>query len=143
MTPLVQERTELVLDVAGPAVLDLTPEVAAWLGHMRARDGLLTVFLRHGSASLAIQDSVDPKLRAELFEALKHISFDASTYRYDAERPDGMPAHIRSILTSVSLSIPVFEHAMALGPRQGIVLVEHRARPLPRAVALHFIGSRN
>ena len=141
MTPLVQERTELTIEGAGPAMLDLTQRIGAWLAQVKARDGLLTVFLRHTSASLTIQENGDPKVRADLIDALGRLAPESSAYRHNAEGPDDMPAHIKSMLTSVSLSIPVFEHAMALGQWQSLYLIEHRRRAAPRSVLLHYIGS--
>lgn len=141
MTPLTQERLELTIEVAGPAMLDLTQKVAAWLERIRARDGLLTLFLRHTSASLTIQEHGDAKARTDLIEALQRLAPESSVYRHAAEGADDMPAHIKSMLTSVSLSIPVFERAMALGQWQSLYLIEHRRRGTPRSVLLHFIGS--
>ncbi len=141
MTPFVQERTELTFDIAGPAMLELTSEVAEWLARVKARDGLLTVFLRHTSASLTIQENGDPKARRDLIDALARLAPESSAYRHNAEGADDMPAHIKAMLTSVSLSIPVFERTMALGQWQAIFLLEHRKRPMPRSVLLHFIGS--
>ena len=143
MTPLVQERQELAIEVAGPAMLDITGRVSGWLRDRRARDGLLTVFLRHTSASLTIQENTDPKLRADLLQALDRLAPESSAYSHNAEGPDDMPAHIKTLLTSVSLSIPVFGGAMALGAWQGIFVIEHRQRRTERAVLLHFVGSRD
>jgi secondary thiamine-phosphate synthase enzyme len=130
MTPIEQQRTELTIDVAGPTLLDLTAKVSAWLEAIRARDGLLTIFLRNTSASLTIQENADPKVRADLIDALGRL-----------DGPGDMPAHIKAMLTSVSLSIPVFERVMALGPSQVLFLIEHRQRKTPRTVLLHYIGS--
>ncbi len=141
MTRLVQERGELTIDVAGPAIVDLTQQVGEWLTKMRARDGLLTAFLRHASASLTIQENADPKVRADLLDALEKLAPEASAFRGDADGRDDWPAHVKSMLTSVSLSIPVFERTMALGQWQGLLLIEHRRRVTPRTVLLHFIGS--
>ncbi len=143
MTPLVQERSELSFEIAGPAMLEITGRVAAWLASVRARDGLLTVFLRHTSASLTIQENGDPKVRDDLIEALQRLAPESSAYRHNTEGPDDMPAHIKALLTSVSLSIPVFDSVMALGAWQGIFLIEHRRRGTPRSVLLHFVGSRD
>ncbi len=143
MTPLVQERSELSFEIAGPAMLEITGRVAAWLASVRARDGLLTVFLRHTSASLTIQENGDPKVRDDLIEALQRLAPESSAYRHNTEGPDDMPAHIKALLTSVSLSIPVFDSVMALGAWQGIFVIEHRRRGTPRSVLLHFVGSRD
>jgi len=122
-------------------MVDVTPLVATWLESIGARDGLLTVFLRHTSASLTIQENASPSVRADLLDALAKLAPESSAYRHNTEGPDDMPAHIKAMLTSVSLSIPVFEHAMALGEWQGIFLIEHRKRSVPRAILLHYVGS--
>ena len=101
------------------------------------------MFLRHTSASLTIQENGDPKVRDDLIEALQRLAPESSAYRHNTEGPDDMPAHIKALLTSVSLSIPVFDSVMALGAWQGIFLIEHRRRGTPRSVLLHFVGSRD
>jgi secondary thiamine-phosphate synthase enzyme len=141
MTPILQHRTELTFDVGGPDMLELTAMIAKWLARINARDGLLTVFLRHTSASLVIQENGDPNVRTDLIDALKRLAPESSAYRHNAEGADDMPAHIKAMLTSVSLSIPVFEHTMALGQWQGVFLIEHRKRHIPRTVLLHYIGA--
>ena len=122
-------------------MVDITPKLVAWLHSFKARDGLLTVFLRHTSASLTIQENASPSARADLIEALNRLAPESSAYRHNSEGADDMPAHIKAMLTSVSLSIPVFEHSPALGQWQGVFVIEHRKRPAPRDVLVHFIGS--
>ena len=124
-------------------MVEVTAKIAAWLEIINARDGLLTVFLRHTSASLTIQENASPSVRADLIDALARLAPESSAYRHNCEGPDDMPAHIKAMLTSVSLSIPVFEHSMALGQWQGIFLIEHRKRSTPRAILLHYVGSCN
>jgi secondary thiamine-phosphate synthase enzyme len=141
MTPLLQMHHEFAVEVNGPAMVDVTATVAAWLKQVAARDGLLTVFLRHTSASLTIQDSASSNVHADLLEALARLAPESSAYRQNCEGGDDMPAHIKAVLTSVSLSIPVLGGAQALGPRQGIFLIEHRKRSTPRSIVLHFVGS--
>lgn len=141
MHALAQHHHELSLDASGPGMVDITPNVADWLHSINARDGLLTVFLRHTSASLTIRENTSPEVRDDLLAALDTLAPENSAYRHDAEGPDDMPAHIKAMLTSVSLSIPVFERAMALGTWQGIFLIEHRKRTQSRATLLHYIGS--
>ena len=141
MIPLIQQHHELTIEAAGPSMLDVTAKVLAWLTSFRARDGLLTVFLRHTSASLTIQENASPSARADLIDALNRLAPESSAYRHNSEGPDDMPAHIKALLTSVSLSIPVFGGALALGTWQGVFLIEHRKRPSPRAILLHFVGS--
>lgn len=122
-------------------MVEITKTIAGWIGEISARDGLLTVFLRHTSASLTIQENASLDVRADLINALARLAPESSAYRHNDEGPDDMPAHIKAMLTSVSLSIPVFEGSMALGTWQGIFLIEHRKRSSPRAVLLHFVGS--
>lgn len=141
MTPLVQERHEFTVKADGPVMVEITAQVAAWLSSITARDGLLTVFLRHTSASLTIQENAASSVRADLIDALARLAPESSAYRHNCEGPDDMPAHIKAMLTSVSLSIPVFESSMALGTWQGIFLIEHRGRATPRAILLHYVGS--
>jgi secondary thiamine-phosphate synthase enzyme len=140
MTPLIQERQELAIDASGPAMVEITAQAAAWIASIGARDGLLTVFLRHTSASLTIQENRDTTVRADLLAALARLAPEGAGYRHSAEGIDDMPAHIKTMLTSVSLSIPVFEGALALGTWQGIYLIEHRKRRSTRKIILHFVG---
>jgi len=141
MTPVVQRHHEITIEADGPVMIEVTKQIADWVASIAARDGLLTVFLRHTSASLTIQENASPAVRADLIDALSRIAPESSAYRHNAEGPDDMPAHIKTMLTSVSLSIPVFEGSLALGPWQGIFLIEHRKRSTPRALLLHYVGA--
>ena len=140
MQLLSQHHHELTVSATGPGMLDITAAIADWLHSINARDGLLTVFLRHTSASLTIQENASPEVQKDLLAALEKLAPENSAYRHNDEGPDDMPAHIKAMLTSVSLSIPVFQHAMALGTWQGIFLIEHRRRQQPRSTMLHFVG---
>jgi secondary thiamine-phosphate synthase enzyme len=125
----------------GRGLVDITAEVAAWVRAAGLRIGLLTVFIRHTSASLTIQENADPDVLADLdafFARL--VRDDPSLYRHTAEGPDDMPAHIRAALTQTSLSIPVVEGRLALGTWQGIYVFEHRTSPHRRQVVLHLSG---
>lgn len=102
--------------------------------------GLLTLFVRHTSASLTIQENADPSVRPDLLDALDRLAPRSHAYRHAQEGPDDMPAHIRSMLTDVSLQVPVSEGRMALGTWQGIYLLEHRDAPHRRQVVLHYLG---
>lgn len=125
-------------------MIDITASVAAWVHSVKARDGLLTVFLRHISASLTIQESADEHLRAGVLKMLGSLAPDHSAHgRMHAAADDGVLDPIKALLTSVSLSIPVFENTMALSPWQGIFLIEHRRRLAPRTIALCFVGSHH
>lgn len=105
------------------------------------RTGLLTLFCRHTSASLVIQENADPDVRADVEAWFEHIAPEApGRYLHDTEGPDDMPAHIKSALTGVQLSIPLGEGRLALGTWQGIYLFEHRTAPHRREVVLHLLG---
>lgn len=125
----------------GRGLLEITDQVVAWLGQRSVNSGLLTVFCRHTSASLLIQENAAREVRSDLeafFESL--APEDSTRYAHDDEGPDDMPAHLRTALTGVQLSIPVIEGRLALGTWQGIYLFEHRRRPHQREIALHVLG---
>lgn len=137
-----QEQTRLTVATAGPGLYEITGEAADWLAALEAGAGLLTLFCRHTSASLTIQENADPDVQADLDAFFKRlVPEDPALYRHGQEGPDDMPAHIRSALTDVSLSIPVSEGALTLGTWQGIYLFEHRANPHRRQVVLHYVGT--
>lgn len=122
-------------------LLEITREVAAWTSRQGVRTGLLTLFCRHTSASLLIQENAALEVRSDLEAFFEEIApEDPSRYAHDDEGPDDMPAHLRTALTQVQLSIPLIGGALALGTWQGIYLFEHRRRPHAREVALHLIG---
>lgn len=130
----------LEIATSGEGLYEITGEVA---GHLPRADGLLTLFVRHTSCSLLVQENADPDVPADLQGFLRRLvppGDDASMrwLTHVAEGPDDMPAHIRAALLPVSLSIPVAAGRMRLGRWQGIYLVEHRRRPHRREVALHF-----
>jgi len=136
-----QVRHELSLGTDGPGLYEITGEVAAWVGAQGMGAGLLTLFCRHTSASLTIQENADPDVRRDLetfFERL--VKEDPGLYRHTAEGADDMPAHIRSALTNVQLSVPVAGGRAQLGTWQGVYLFEHRRRPHRRRVLLHLLG---
>jgi secondary thiamine-phosphate synthase enzyme len=136
-----QAHHRLTVATAGPGFTDLTRDVAAWLSSIRAADGLLTLFIRHTSASLTIQENADPDVLRDLADALDRMAPRTHPYRHDTEGPDDMPAHIRSMLTSISLSVPVLGGKAVLGTWQAIYLIEHRDKPHNREIALHYVGS--
>ncbi len=136
-----QAHHRLSLPARGPGLHEVTREVTAWLAEQRIRDGLLTLFVRHTSASLLIQENADPDVQRDLesfFQRL--VPEDSHRYRHSAEGPDDMPAHIKGALTQTQLSIPVSDGRLALGTWQGIYLFEHRRAPHRRELALHLIG---
>jgi len=116
--------------------------VRKWLADSDAGNGVLTIFLRHTSASLTIQENADPDVLADLAGALDRLAPEYAGYKHDIEGPDDMPAHIKSMLTATSLTIPVLSGDLALGTWQGVYLIEHRARPHRREAVLHFLGTR-
>jgi secondary thiamine-phosphate synthase enzyme len=136
---LSQFTHRLEIRTRGKGFYPFTREVAAWLASTGAETGLLTVFIQHTSASLAIQENADPDVvldMADFFERL--VPEGDPRYRHTLEGPDDMPSHIRAALTQTSLSIPVLGGRMALGTWQGIYLFEHRAIPQRRSVVLHL-----
>lgn len=135
-----QAVDELTVETPGPGMTDVTGRISAWLGARGAGDGLLTIFIRHTSASLTIQENADPDVQHDLVDALDRLAPETAPYRHSAEGPDDMPAHVKSALTSTSLNVPVMSGRMALGTWQGIYVIEHRARPHRRSVVLHFSG---
>ena len=131
----------LSISTTKPGLLDVTELITAWLESQPVGNGLLTVFCRHTSASLLIQENAAPAVRADLERYFARLApEDPSAYAHDDEGPDDMPAHIRTALTQVQLSIPVIEGRLALGTWQAIYLFEHRRRPHARTLALHLIG---
>ena len=120
---------------------DVTRPVADWVRAQGIDEGLLTLFCRHTPASLLIQENAAPDARLDLELYFSRIApEDPGAYAHDDEGPDDMPAHLRSALTQVQLSIPLVGGELALGRWQGIYLFEHRRRPQPRSLALHLLG---
>ena len=136
-----QATDTLRVRAPGRGLLEITREVRAWVAAQGLRAGLLTVFCRHTSASLLIQENAAPEVRSDLEAFFEQIApEDASRYAHDDEGPDDMPAHLRAALTQVHLSIPLIDAQLALGTWQGIYLFEHRQRAPEREIALHLIG---
>ncbi len=136
-----QARHGLAVRTSGQGLYEVTRELAAWIAEIGITDGLLTVFCRHTSASLTIQENADADVQSDLEDFFKKlVPEDPRLYRHTIEGPDDMPAHIKSALTDVQLSIPVTGGRMALGTWQGIYLFEHRAHAHERKLALHLIG---
>jgi secondary thiamine-phosphate synthase enzyme len=139
---LEQSQHRLAVDTRGPGFTDLTSAIVAWLASIGAGDGLLTLFVRHTSASLTIQENADPDVLRDLAEALERTAPRGQRYHHSIEGPDDMPAHIRAMLTSTTLGIPVSAGKPVLGTWQAIYLIEHRDRPHRREVVLHYLGTR-
>ncbi len=137
-----QAQHALAIETRGPGFTDLTRQVGAWLGSIAAKDGLLTLFVRHTSASLTIQENADPDVLRDLAETLEKLAPRVARYHHSLEGADDMPAHIKSMLTATSLGVPVAAGKSVLGTWQAIYLVEHRDRPHTREIVLHFAGTR-
>lgn len=140
-----QAVTSLTVASPGMGLHDVTGPIADWVKAQGMAQGLLTVFIRHTSASLTIQENADPAVLADLSDYFLRIAplgppQGPGRYRHDDEGPDDMPAHIRTALTQTSLSIPLLNGRLALGTWQAIYLFEHRTRPHRRELALHLLG---
>ena len=138
---MVQLQHTLTVRAEGPGLQEVTAEIAAWLADQQVRIGLLTIFIRHTSASILIQENVAADVRHDLetfFDRL--VPEDTSLYRHDDEGPDDMPAHIKGALTQTHLQIPVARSQLLLGRYQGIFLFEHRRNPRTRELVLHLAG---
>ena len=136
-----QSQTSLAFDTRGRGLLEITRPVTEWTQSSEMQDGLLTLFIRHTSASLLIQENADPDVRGDLDRFLAQLVPDGDAlYRHRDEGPDDMPAHVRATLTAVQISIPLAGGRLALGTWQGIYVWEHRLRPHRREVALHLLG---
>ena len=131
----------LTVQTSGGGFIDLTREVGAFLRQVEAREGAVTVFIRHTSASLTIMENADPSVLRDLTTALSRLAPENAGWVHDTEGPDDMPAHIKTMLTSTSLQIPVLNGEMMLGTWQATYLIEHRSRPHAREVVLQFIGA--
>ena len=135
-----QGHHTLRVETAGKGLVDITGEVRGWAQQQGIREGLLTLFCRHTSASLLIQENAAPAARRDLEAYFERIAPEGAGYEHDDEGPDDMPAHLRAALTQTHLSIPLSGGKLALGTWQGIFLFEHRRARHRREVALHLIG---
>jgi len=137
-----QELREFVIPTRGRGLSEFTGQVVAWIRETAIRDGLLTLHVRHTSASLVIQENADPEVQRDLERFLTRLVPPGDPlFHHTSEGPDDMPAHVRAALTSTSLSIPVIAGQPALGTWQGIYLYEHRDAPQRRRVAAHLLGT--
>lgn len=132
----------LTVQTSGRGFTDLTAEATKFINEAHARDGALTLFIRHTSASLTIQENADPSVLVDLTTALSRLAPENAEWTHDTEGPDDMPAHVKTMLTGASLQVPVLNGRLALGTWQAIYLIEHRRRPHRREVVLQFAGSR-
>ena len=131
----------LTVQTTGPGFVDLTAEVAKFVREAGGREGAVTLFIRHTSASLTIQENADPSVLDDLMSALRRLAPEDAGWTHDTEGPDDMPAHVKTMLTASSLQIPVLNGGLALGTWQAVYLIEHRARPHRREIVLQFIGA--
>jgi secondary thiamine-phosphate synthase enzyme len=140
-----QAHGELRVATRGKGFYDITRDIRKWVAAQAIQNGLLTVFIRHTSASLTIQENADPDVRRDLGEFFERLAPEDTPqspqrYRHTTEGPDDMPAHIRAALTSTSISIPVQGGAIGLGTWQAIYVFEHRSDPEVRHILLHILG---
>jgi secondary thiamine-phosphate synthase enzyme len=133
--------SQLAVQTRGKGFVDLTSEVERFVRESNAKEGAVTLFIRHTSASLTIQENADPSVLTDLQTALSRLAPENAGWTHDTEGPDDMPAHVKTMLTSASLQIPVLNGEMALGTWQAIYLIEHRSRPHRREIVLQFIGA--
>jgi secondary thiamine-phosphate synthase enzyme len=133
-----QSLHRLTVNTEGQGLIEITAPIRQWVAAQRALTGLLTVWCRHTSASLLVQENADPDVRADLAAFFRRIVPEGAQYRHQDEGADDMPAHIKSALTQTQLSIPVDRGEPVLGTWQGIYLFEHRTAPHRREVVLHM-----
>jgi secondary thiamine-phosphate synthase enzyme len=142
VAPQLIASATLRVDTAGPGFTDITGNAVGFIDQISASEGALLVYLRHTSASLAIQENADPDVQSDLIAALDRLAPESAPWIHDVEGPDDMPAHVKAMLSGVSLHIPIIGGKLALGVWQAIYLIEHRRQPHSREVILQFIGSR-
>jgi len=131
----------LTIQTSGRGFLDITAEIARFARDAGAVEGQVTLFIRHTSASLTIQENADPSVLKDLTTALDRLAPENAGWSHDTEGPDDMPAHIKTMLTATSLQVPVMKSKLMLGTWQGIYLIEHRRRAHRREVVVQFVGS--
>ncbi|HYW64600.1 MAG TPA: secondary thiamine-phosphate synthase enzyme YjbQ [Bradyrhizobium sp.] len=131
----------LTVQTRAAGFVDLTRWVVEFLNEVAATEGAVSLFVRHTSASLTVQENADPSVLDDLMTALDRLAPQDAGWTHDTEGPDDMPAHVRTMLTATSLHVPVLDGRMALGTWQAIYLIEHRSRPHRRDVVLQFVGS--
>jgi secondary thiamine-phosphate synthase enzyme len=137
-TPEIIAAARLVVETKGQGFTEITREATRFLAQSRAKDGVFLIFMRHTSASLVIQENADPDVRTDLAAALARIAPDDAGWVHETEGRDDMPAHVKTMVTGVSLHVPVRAGALDLGTWQGIYVAEHRTRPHRRELVLRF-----
>lgn len=135
-----QATTILSVRTNGRGFTDITARLRGWVEEQGMREGLLTLFIRHTSASIIVQENADPDVLSDLMDAFDRLAPRGAAYRHSTEGADDMPAHIKAALTAVGTSIPLIDGHLALGIWQAVYLVEHRDRPHAREIALHLLG---
>ena len=136
-----QATGSLTIETRRQGLVEITREIGSWVARQEMTTGLLTIFCRHTSASLLIQENAAPEVQSDLEAYFARIApEDPAAYAHDDEGPDDMPAHLRAALTQIQLTIPLADHRLVLGTWQGLYLFEHRRRPHRRQVAMHLIG---
>ncbi len=135
-----QATTMIEFPTTRQGLIEITGRIGTWVAAQRMSSGLLTVFCRHTSASLLIQENAAPEVRTDIERYFARLAPEDTSYEHDQEGPDDMPAHLRTALTQSQLSIPLIGGELALGTWQGIYLFEHRRRPHHRTLALHLLG---
>jgi secondary thiamine-phosphate synthase enzyme len=131
----------LTIRTSGRGFIDITSEIAKFVKEAGAVEGMVTLFIRHTSASLVIQENADPSVLEDLTTALDRLAPEDAGWSHDSEGPDDMPAHVKTMLTTTSLQVPVLNARLMLGTWQAIYLIEHRTRPHAREIVLQFIGA--
>ena len=142
VTPQLIATATLRVETPGAGFTEITADAKAFVAQAHAGEGTLLAYLRHTSASLTIQENADPDVQTDLVTALDRLAPEHAPWVHDVEGPDDMPAHVKAMLTGVSLHIPVTGGKLALGTWQGIYLAEHRRKPHSREVIFQFIGTK-
>ena len=135
-----QSMHTIEISTRGQRLYECTSTISQWVANQTIQSGLLTVFCRHTSASLLIQENADPSVCRDIEAYFNRLAPQDSLYDHNSEGPDDMPAHLKTALTQVQLSVPVMRGSLVLGTWQGIYLFEHRVRPHRREIVLHLIG---
>jgi secondary thiamine-phosphate synthase enzyme len=134
------ETSILTIETGGEGFTDITADVKRFAEQSKIQNGIILLFMRHTSASLTIQENADPDVLRDLMTSLKEFAPVNANYRHNSEGPDDMPAHIKTMLTNVTLHVPMIDGELALGTWQAIYVIEHRARPHRREIVLQALG---
>lgn len=135
-----QSLHTLEIRTAGKSLVPITRPIVDWVAQQGIGTGLLTLWCRHTSASLTVQENADPAVRRDILDYFERLVPETAVYVHDDEGPDDMPAHLRTMLTSTQMSIPVSDGRPVLGTWQGLYLFEHRSAPHRREIVLHLLG---